>query len=74
MIIGTNALEELGFNIVDFIGKVPTTNSAKEATSVKPEETGKVDPTNVVMVELAQDLHLGPQQTRVARVRLSGND
>ena len=94
MIIGTNALEELGFSIVDSDGKVlkssnairvanieaektsdltdtgpaikefvEMSDSANQVNTVSEKATGSEDPMTVV---LAQELQLGPQQTRVA--------
>ena len=102
MIIDTNALEELGFSIVDSDGKVlkssnaigvantetgktsdltgtgpaskesmETSDSANQVNAVPEKATDSEDPMTVV---LAQELRLGPQQTRVARVKLNGKE
>ena len=70
VVIGTNALAKLGFNVVDSHGDV-VGDSTSEATDGVPDK--KTDPPDQMTVELEQNLHLGPQQTRVARVKVSGD-
>ena len=48
-----------------------TPDSANQVNTVPEKATGSEDPMTVV---LAQELQLGPQQTRVARVKLNGEE
>jgi len=59
MILGTNAMEELGYRIIDRNGQPVLSNKHSEQTVVK-------------QVVLSYTLKLGPR--RVARVELSGTD
>jgi len=61
LILGTNAMEELGYRIIDRNGQPVLSNKHLESTVVR-------------QVVLSHTLRLGPQQTRVARVELSGTD
>ena len=61
LILGTNAMEDLGYKIIDSVGQPVMSSSHAESAVVR-------------QVVLSQTLRLGPQQTRVARVELSAND
>ena len=95
IIIGTNALEELGFSIVDSDGKVLKCGNATGIADTNVEKTSNLTDTGPVIEEslkmsdstnhvndsedlrtvvLAQELRLGPQQTRVAQVKLNGKE
>lgn len=52
MIIGTNALQQLAFNIMDYKGNVLTSTNASELVSINPEVA--LDPTDTIGPELTE--------------------
>ena len=52
MIIGTNPLQQLAFNIMDCKGNVLTSTNASELVSINPEVA--LDPTDTIGPELTE--------------------
>ena len=80
MVLGTNALEDLGFCIVTNQGSKVKPEGASECSGpreggsrstatepCKPEE----EPRTQIRIVLEKDLPLGPQQSKVAKIKLS---
>ena len=84
MVLGTNALEDLGFYIITNEGSkvIPEGitepseqfNATDESKSIVEEHSklNEKHPSQVKLI-LEKELHLGPQQTKLARVKVNGN-
>ena len=62
VILGTNALERLGFSIVQSDGTTVKPEGQGNSTEVQPETTE----TKVLAISLSHVARIGPQQTIIA--------
>ena len=80
MVLGTNALEDLGFCIVTNQGRKVKPEGAAESSGPRESEDRstvtesyklKEEPRTQIKIVLEKKLHLGPQQSEVAKIKLS---
>ena len=79
MVLGTNALEDLGFCIVTNKGRkimpegVAEPSGQEEDRTVTESNKPKEEPPTQVRVVLEKELYLGPQQSKLAKVKVIGD-
>ena len=79
MVLGTNALEDLGFCIVTNKGRkimpegVAEPSGQEEDRTVTESNKPKEEPPTQVRLVLEKELYLGPQQSKLAKVKVIGD-